>query len=199
MLTGSLLAMATISVQTALLLSGMVAPWSLFVPGFFLTFSQGIALPYAQVGAMSVIPPLAGTAAGVGVFTQNMGGAVLTQLYGLLADGTPLPMIAIVSASAVLCLAAGVLAFLHGPIRPIIKTDGEFTTTCGRKNNMVATVNAGARLDRLPISSFHYRIFWLIGAGMFFDGYDLYVGATVLGAAVQTNSRRSLRSRNSSR
>ena len=46
---------------------------------------------------------------------------------------------------------------------------------------MVATVNAGARLDRLPISSFHYRIFWLIGAGMFFDGYDLYVGTTVLG------------------
>jgi putative MFS transporter len=31
-------------------------------------------------------------------------------------------------------------------------------------------VNAGARLDRLPISSFHYRIFALVGAGMFFDG-----------------------------
>jgi hypothetical protein len=29
-------------------------------------------------------------------------------------------------------------------------------------------VNAGARLDRLPISSFHVRILWLIGAGMFF-------------------------------
>ena len=40
---------------------------------------------------------------------------------------------------------------------------------------MASAVNAGARLDRLPISSFHYRIFWLIGAGMFFDGYDLYV------------------------
>jgi len=51
---------------------------------------------------------------------------------------------------------------------------------------MPMTVNAGARLDRLPISSFHYRIFWLIGAGMFFDGYDLYVGASVLGAAVAT-------------
>ena len=51
---------------------------------------------------------------------------------------------------------------------------------------MASTVNTGARLDRLPISSFHYRIFWLIGAGMFFDGYDLYVGASVLGAAVAT-------------
>ena len=51
---------------------------------------------------------------------------------------------------------------------------------------MASAVNTGARLDRLPISSFHYRIFWLIGAGMFFDGYDLYVGASVLGSAVQT-------------
>jgi len=51
---------------------------------------------------------------------------------------------------------------------------------------MASAVNTGARLDRLPIASFHYRIFWLIGAGMFFDGYDLYVGASVLGAAVQT-------------
>ena len=51
---------------------------------------------------------------------------------------------------------------------------------------MASTVNTGARLDRLPISSFHYRIFWLIGAGMFFDGYDLYVGASVMGAVVQS-------------
>jgi MFS transporter, putative metabolite:H+ symporter len=51
---------------------------------------------------------------------------------------------------------------------------------------MASTVNAGPRLDRLPISSFHYRIFWLIGAGMFFDGYDLYVAASVLGATVQS-------------
>ena len=42
------------------------------------------------------------------------------------------------------------------------------------------------RLDRLPISSFHRRIFWLIGAGMFFDGYDLYVGASVLGSTVSS-------------
>jgi hypothetical protein len=39
---------------------------------------------------------------------------------------------------------------------------------------------SGSRLDRLPISRFHKRIFWLVGAGMFFDGYDLYVGTNVL-------------------
>jgi putative MFS transporter len=51
---------------------------------------------------------------------------------------------------------------------------------------MAAAVNAGGRLDRLPISGFHYRIFWLVGAGMFFDGYDLYVGTAVLPALLQS-------------
>ena len=51
---------------------------------------------------------------------------------------------------------------------------------------MAGAVNAGARLDRLPISSFHYRIFWLVGAGMFFDGYDLYVAGGVLAAAIKS-------------
>ena len=51
---------------------------------------------------------------------------------------------------------------------------------------MSRTVNAGARLDRLPVGSFHYRIFWLIGAGMFFDGYDLYVAGGVLAATIHS-------------
>jgi MFS transporter, putative metabolite:H+ symporter len=51
---------------------------------------------------------------------------------------------------------------------------------------MAQAVNAGARLDRLPISGFHYRIFWLVGAGMFFDGYDLYVAGGVLASLIQT-------------
>jgi len=48
------------------------------------------------------------------------------------------------------------------------------------------TANAGTRLDRLPISSFHRRIMWLIGIGMFFDGFDIYVAATVLGATLRS-------------
>ena len=51
---------------------------------------------------------------------------------------------------------------------------------------MAHAVNAGARLDRLPISSFHYRIFWLVGAGMFFDGYDLYIAGGVLASLIQS-------------
>ena len=47
------------------------------------------------------------------------------------------------------------------------------------------SVNAGARLDRLPVSGFHHRVLWLIGIGMFFDGFDIYIAATVLGATLR--------------
>ena len=59
------------------------------------------------------------------------------------------------------------------------------TTTATTSAGTASPVNAGGRLDRLPISPFHYRVFWLIAAGMFFDGYDLYVGGNVLGATLK--------------
>lgn len=48
------------------------------------------------------------------------------------------------------------------------------------------TVNAGPRLDRLPITPFHRRVFALVGIGMFLDGFDIYLAATVLGATLQS-------------
>lgn len=47
-------------------------------------------------------------------------------------------------------------------------------------------VNAGARLDRLPVSAFHRRIFTLVAVGMFFDGFDIYIAGTVLGTTLKT-------------
>ena len=46
-------------------------------------------------------------------------------------------------------------------------------------------INAGARLDRLPICGFHWRILTLIGAGMFLDAFDIYLAGGVLGAVVK--------------
>jgi MFS transporter, putative metabolite:H+ symporter len=51
---------------------------------------------------------------------------------------------------------------------------------------MASAVNAGARLDRLPIGPFHRRILFLIGIGMFFDGFDIYLAGTVLGVTLKT-------------
>jgi MFS transporter, putative metabolite:H+ symporter len=51
---------------------------------------------------------------------------------------------------------------------------------------MLTSVNAGSRLDRLPIGPFHRRILLLIGIGMFFDGFDIYIAGTVLGVTLKT-------------
>ena len=45
---------------------------------------------------------------------------------------------------------------------------------------MNSSVNAGARLDRLPIGSFHRRVLWLVGMGMFWDSFDNTLSGTVL-------------------
>ena len=42
------------------------------------------------------------------------------------------------------------------------------------------------QLDRLPILPFHRRLLWLIGAGMFFDSFDIYLAGSVLGELVHS-------------
>ena len=110
-LSGSLLSIAAVAVQSGFLLAGHLTPLVIFLPAFFITMAQGIAMPYGQAGAMATIPQLAGTAAGVGVFVQQFCGAVFAQVYGLLADGTPGPMMATTALSAGLGLIAGGLPF----------------------------------------------------------------------------------------
>jgi MFS transporter, putative metabolite:H+ symporter len=47
-------------------------------------------------------------------------------------------------------------------------------------------VNSGSRLDRIPVGSFHYRVMWLVGIGMFFDGFDIYVAGSVLASTMHS-------------
>jgi DHA1 family bicyclomycin/chloramphenicol resistance-like MFS transporter len=61
---------------------------------------------------MAEIPRFAGTAAGIGVFMQNFGGAVFAQIYGVLADGTPRPMMMIALLCAVLNVVVGAIPYL---------------------------------------------------------------------------------------
>src|SRR5947208_1242707 len=46
-------------------------------------------------------------------------------------------------------------------------------------------VNAGPRLDRLPISRFHWRVLWLISAGAFLDAFDIYLAGGVIAAMLK--------------
>ena len=100
--------------QACVQLSGTITPLTLFVPGFFISMAQGISLPYAQAGAMAINPKLAGTAAGIGVFMQNFAGAAFAQLYGLLANGTVLPLAETTAITGLFGLIVGSHAVPHG-------------------------------------------------------------------------------------
>lgn len=117
-LAGSVMLAAVVAVMVAIILLGHLSPLVLFVPGALISFSQGIALPNAQAGAIRIIPELAGTAAGIGVFLQMFCGAVFSQLYGLFSDGTPMPMLLIVSVAAALTLLFGVLSYTLSRAKP---------------------------------------------------------------------------------
>jgi DHA1 family bicyclomycin/chloramphenicol resistance-like MFS transporter len=110
---GSSVLVLTAVALAALMVFGLVSPLTIFIPGFLITFAQGMALPNAQAGALSVDRDLAGTAAGIGTVMQFFWAAVFTQLYSTLDDGTPIPMVITVSISAALSFTAGVIPFLR--------------------------------------------------------------------------------------
>ena len=110
-LSGALLLMATATTFALWVLFLPVTPWVLFIPGFFITFSQGIALPSAQTGAIGTTRTLAGTAAGIGVFMQMFWPGVFIQLYGAISDGTPMPIALTVYLAALLSLIFAVVAW----------------------------------------------------------------------------------------
>lgn len=106
----SLLALAVV-VQAMLLLAGLVTPWTLFGPIFFMTFAQGISMPSAQAGAISMMPGSVGTAAGIGVFVQMLVGATMAQIYGLVASGSVVPLVTLSLLTALCAMIAGALPY----------------------------------------------------------------------------------------
>ena len=71
-----------------------------------------------QSGAMAIIPRLAGTASGIGVFLQSFLGAISSQSYGFLADKTVWPLIWVTSAGAAIVLIAGIVVWTTRPGKP---------------------------------------------------------------------------------
>lgn len=118
-LIGACIALTAVVVQSSLLLSGYLAPLVLFLPGTFMTLAQGISLPFAQAGAIATIPRLAGTAAGIGVFSQNFLGAGFAQIYGIYADGSPIPIIIMTAVTATLGLISAAVPSLLARIRAV--------------------------------------------------------------------------------
>lgn len=75
-----------------LVLAGIVSVWAVFLPGFFMGFFHGLAMPNAQAGAVSVNPAVAGSASGLLMFLQMSIGAGFGQVAGMLPHDTVLPV-----------------------------------------------------------------------------------------------------------
>ena len=109
---GSALAIAGSGLLLVLALAGVATPLALFAPMILITFSNGLNLPNALVGAMSVDLRMAGTASGLAGFLQMAAGAVATIVVGNLQDDSALPMILVMAVCAVAGLGAFALAIL---------------------------------------------------------------------------------------
>lgn len=103
-LFGTALALAATLAAFALLLGWGWTPLALFGPMLLAAFANGLTIPNAQAGAISVEPALAGTASGLAGFLQMFAAAVVSQAVGALQNGTPYPMIGFMTGCALLSL-----------------------------------------------------------------------------------------------
>ena len=111
MFVGTSMTAIGMGLSLGLVLSGFVSAIAIFGPIFFVGFGNGLPLPSANSGMLSVKPELAGTASGLGGAMMIGGGAVLSGATGaFLGEGsTALPLILMMLATAL----ASVLATLY--------------------------------------------------------------------------------------
>jgi MFS transporter, DHA1 family, multidrug resistance protein len=108
-LAGSLLAATGAGLAFVLLLGSTWAPLALFGPMMAAGLGNGLSVPNAQAGAVSVEPLLAGTASGIAGFSQMFIAALVSQAVGMLENGTPYPMAAFMAGCGALSLAGFIL------------------------------------------------------------------------------------------
>ena len=108
MLWGGLVTTGGVLLALALLAAGIVSPIAFFGAIFFVGAGNGLLLPSANAGIVSVEPHLAGSASGLGGALLVGGGAVMSVLGGaLLGPGTGAwPLLWVMLASTVSGLAA---------------------------------------------------------------------------------------------
>ena len=105
-LTGGIVIALGMALAISLQHAGFSHPLAFFMPITMVGLGNGITLPNANAGIVSVRPHLAGAASGLGGFLQVSGGAMLAVLAGkVLSHGSgPLPLLYVMITSAVLSI-----------------------------------------------------------------------------------------------
>ena len=102
-LTGSIICFVALMLSLLIYMAGVIHPLIFFGAIAFMGLGNGMVLPNANAGMMSVRPELAGTASGLGGALAIAGGAALSALAGALlqpgSGATPLLVIMVASAA----------------------------------------------------------------------------------------------------
>ncbi|MDQ2634626.1 MAG: multidrug effflux MFS transporter [Pseudomonadota bacterium] len=114
MMSGNIVAASGMALAILLFSAGIHHPLSLFGPVFFTGVGNGLTLPSANAGMVSVKPHLAGSASGLGGAMQVGGGAALSVVAGaLLTPQTgPFPLLWVMFLSSA-AAAASTLYLIH--------------------------------------------------------------------------------------
>lgn len=105
MLLGRIVACGGLLAGIAMLESGLVMPVLYFGSTIFVGIGNGLTTPTSNAGAMSVVPRLAGSAAGITGATNLAVGALLTSGTGALLADQPSPLLLLVLMLAASCVA----------------------------------------------------------------------------------------------
>ncbi|MEM1284899.1 MAG: multidrug effflux MFS transporter [Pseudomonadota bacterium] len=109
-LYGNLLSLAAISSMALMFAAGFINPLALFGPMLLSSLANGLCLPSAFSGALSVRPDLAGTASGMTGSLQLAVGALATVVVGSLLHLGIWPLVFIMLGLAIAALAAGIVS-----------------------------------------------------------------------------------------
>ena len=101
---GCILALIGTAITSLLMVAGHWTQLALFGPMMMVAFGNGLSIANAQAGAVSVQPELAGTASGIAGFFQMFTAAIVSQVVGMLQNGTPFPMVGFMLACALCSL-----------------------------------------------------------------------------------------------
>ena len=107
MLIGGIVAAGGSVLSIALFSAGILHPLSLFGPMFFVGLGNGLTLPSANAGIVSVRPQLAGSASGLGGAIMIGGGAGLSAVTGVIlsVETGAYPLFALMLAVSLLAVA----------------------------------------------------------------------------------------------
>ena len=115
--TGNVLSLAAIGVMGLGFALGILHPLMLFGPVFFTSMANGMILPNAIAGAVSIRPDLAGAASGLSGSLQMGAGAAASAVVGALLTtskfaGTQWPLILVMGVASIAAFTAGLVCIV---------------------------------------------------------------------------------------